>query len=64
MTTFAGRPVVVAPGVVSSLTLPWETGGEAGWAEGGPLDHDRPPALAFHVTDDQHRLTTHFRLCP
>ncbi|WP_116102473.1 metallophosphoesterase [Amycolatopsis thermalba] len=64
VTTFAGRPLVVAPGVVSSLTLPWETGGEAGWAEGGPLDYDRPPALAFHVTDDQHRLTTHFRLCP
>ncbi|MDQ0380601.1 metallophosphoesterase [Amycolatopsis thermophila] len=64
VSTFAGRPLVVAPGVVSTLSLPWEPGGEVGWADGGPLDHDRPPALAFHVVDDDRRLTTHFRLCP
>ncbi|MEU0470813.1 metallophosphoesterase [Amycolatopsis sp. NPDC006131] len=64
VTTFAGRPLVVAPGVVSALTLPWEPGGEAGWAEGGPLDYDRPPGLAFHVVDDDRRVTTHFRFCP
>ncbi|GAB3575395.1 metallophosphoesterase [Amycolatopsis endophytica] len=64
VSTFAGRPLVVAPGVVSTLSLPWEPGGDAGWADGGPLDHDRPPALAFHVVDEERRLTTHFRLCP
>ncbi len=52
--TFAGRPLVVAPGVVSTLTLPWE-GGEA-------LNLDLPPAVAFHVLDDERRLTTHYRV--
>ncbi|GAA2242953.1 MULTISPECIES: metallophosphoesterase [Kitasatospora] len=56
-TTFAGRPVLVAPGVVSTLRLPWER-------HAHPRDHvhlDQPPALAFHVLDDEGRLTTHFR---
>ena len=52
--TFAGRPLLVAPGVRSTLRLPWET--EA------PLDEHLPPALAFHVLDADHRLTTHYRL--
>ncbi|MFC5186917.1 metallophosphoesterase [Actinomadura harenae] len=56
-TTFAGRPLLVAPGVVSTLRLPWEQ-------RAHPLDHvflDQPPAFAFHVLDDTGRLTTHYR---
>lgn len=56
-TTFAGRPLLVAPGVVSTTRLPWEH-------RAHPADHvhlDQPPALAFHILDDAGRLTTHFR---
>ena len=56
-TTFAGRPLLVAPGVVSTLRLPWER-------RAHPEDHVHlgpPPALAFHVLDDERRLTTHYR---
>jgi Icc protein len=53
-TMFAGRPVRVAPGVVSTLCLPWE---------GRPSpDYELPPAIAFHVLDDNLRLTTHYRV--
>jgi 3',5'-cyclic AMP phosphodiesterase CpdA len=52
-TTFAGRPLLVAPGVASTVKLPWEPG--------PGLDRDLPPAIAFHLFDDG-RLTTHFRL--
>jgi 3',5'-cyclic AMP phosphodiesterase CpdA len=52
-TTFAGRPVLVAPGVVSTLRLPGE--------EGGVADYDAPPGLMIHVLDDDGRLTTHYR---
>ncbi|MFF1506525.1 metallophosphoesterase [Streptomyces sp. NPDC058326] len=56
-TTFAGRPLLVAPGVVSTLRLPWENPGPD-----DPHVHlDLPPALAFHVLGDDGRLTTHFR---
>lgn len=55
-TEFAGKPLRVAPGVVSTLRLPWEAG--------RPLDYDLPPALAFHVLDDDRRLTTHYRVVP
>lgn len=56
-TTFAGRPLLVAPGVVSAIRLPWEsrTGSP------GHIHVDLPPALAFHVLDDEGRLTTHYR---
>ncbi|WP_377267878.1 metallophosphoesterase [Peterkaempfera sp. SMS 1(5)a] len=56
-TTFAGRPLLVAPGVVSTVRLPWERLAH-------PRDYvdlDQPPAFAFHVLDDAGRLTTHFR---
>ncbi|WP_431046993.1 metallophosphoesterase [Streptomyces sp. P1-3] len=56
-TTFAGRPLLVAPGVVSTLRLPWEH-------HAHPEDYvhlDQPPALAFHILDDEGRLTTHYR---
>ncbi|MFI7108306.1 metallophosphoesterase [Nonomuraea sp. NPDC050227] len=52
--TFAGRPLIVAPAVTWTLRLPWE--GDR------PADRDQPPGLAFHVLDDDHRLTTHFRV--
>jgi Icc protein len=53
-TTFAGRPLLVAPGVVSTLKLPWE--------HGDVLDYSLPPAIAFHIFDDDLRLTTHYRI--
>ncbi|TDV55435.1 metallophosphoesterase [Actinophytocola oryzae] len=52
VTTFAGRPLVVAPGVVSTLVLPFESE--------GIFDYDLPPSVAFHVVDDR-GLVTHFR---
>ncbi|MFE3762064.1 metallophosphoesterase [Streptomyces sp. NPDC059104] len=58
VTTFAGRPLLVAPGVVSTLRLPWET-------QTDPDHHvhlDEPPAVAFHVIGDDGRLTTHYRV--
>jgi 3',5'-cyclic-AMP phosphodiesterase len=51
-TTFAGRPLVVAPGVVSTIVLPFESD--------GIVDYGLPPAIAFHVLDDR-GLVTHFR---
>ncbi|AUG82199.1 metallophosphoesterase [Kitasatospora sp. MMS16-BH015] len=59
-TTFAGRPLLVAPGVVSTLRLPWEP-------QEGPEHHvhlDLPPAVAFHLLEPDGRLTTHFRAVP
>jgi 3',5'-cyclic AMP phosphodiesterase CpdA len=53
--TFAGRPLLVAPGVISTLRLPWEGP--------GPLtDRTQPPGVAFHVHDDTGRLATHYRV--
>ncbi|MFI9384893.1 metallophosphoesterase [Kutzneria sp. NPDC052558] len=52
-TTFAGRPLIVAPSVTYALRMPWE---------GGSLDNwDQPPGVAFHVVDGN-RVTTHFRV--
>ncbi|MFF1355550.1 metallophosphoesterase [Streptomyces sp. NPDC058297] len=53
-TVFAGRPLVIGPGVTWTLRLPWE--GE------GAADRDAPVGLAFHILDDEQRLTTHFRV--
>ena len=55
-TTFAGRPLVVAPGVVSTLWLPGESD-----PDGDPADYSAPPGVAIHVLTDDGRLTTHFR---
>jgi 3',5'-cyclic AMP phosphodiesterase CpdA len=52
-TRFAGLPLLVAPGVVSTVPLPWEGP--------RPVHLDHAPSLAFHVIDDQHRITTHYR---
>ncbi|MGC0421086.1 metallophosphoesterase [Embleya sp. AB8] len=57
VSTFAGKPLVVAPGVVSCINLPWERADDA-----APfVNPNIPPALAFHVLADDGRLTTHFR---
>jgi 3',5'-cyclic-AMP phosphodiesterase len=56
-TTFAGRPLLVAPGVASTLRLPWEGYDDV-------LDYNLPPAIAFHILDDDRRLTTHYRVVP
>jgi Icc protein len=63
-TTFAGVPLRIAPGVVSGSLLPVEPGGDHGWAEGGPLEYDRPPALLLHVLHDDGRVTSHHRTVP
>ncbi|WP_053667799.1 phosphodiesterase [Streptomyces sp. NRRL B-1140] len=55
-TTFAGRPMVVGPGVTWTLRLPWE--GEQ------IADREAPPGFALHVLDDSGRLTSHFRVVP
>ncbi|WP_338701666.1 metallophosphoesterase [Streptomyces sp. Q6] len=52
-TTFAGRPLIAGPGVTWTLRLPWE--GEQ------VADRAAPVGFAFHVLDDERRLTTHFR---
>ncbi|MFG2628994.1 phosphodiesterase [Streptomyces sp. NPDC048473] len=60
--TFAGRPLLVAPGVVSTLRLPWESGERL-------TDLVAPPGVAFHVLDEGDqgaggRITTHYRVVP
>lgn len=58
-TTFAGRPLLVAPGVASTLLLPWEVPGELSFKNS--LDSLQPPAVAFHVVEGHGRVTTHYR---
>jgi 3',5'-cyclic-AMP phosphodiesterase len=53
-TTFAGRPLLVAPGVFSTLVVPWE--------RGQILNEQAPPGAAIHILDDDQRLTTHYRV--
>jgi 3',5'-cyclic AMP phosphodiesterase CpdA len=55
--SFAGRPVRVAPGVRSSAVLPWEPAEASGPQV---LSADRPVALAFHSYVEG-VLTTHVR---
>lgn len=56
-TTFAGLPLLVAPGVASTALLPSETTARP------PVDLGLPPAIAVHVLHDG-RITTHFRPVP
>ncbi|MFW0794306.1 metallophosphoesterase [Gordonia sp. CPCC 205515] len=59
VTTFAGRPLAVAPGVASTLNLPFE-GTDI-------INRGQPPGIAFHMVSDDPttasgwRLITHFR---
>jgi 3',5'-cyclic AMP phosphodiesterase CpdA len=57
-TTFAGRPLLIGGGVVSTVT-----------ADAEQLDtvwYDAPPSLALHLVDDgpPPRVTTHWRALP
>ncbi|MET8234604.1 metallophosphoesterase [Micromonospora sp. NPDC005298] len=52
--TFAGRPLRIAPGVVSTLRMPWE-------GDGPLTTQTQPPGVAFHVYDDG-LLTSHYRV--
>jgi Icc protein len=54
--TFAGRPLLVAPGVVSTSLLPFESD--------ALVDLTLPPMLAFHLLHPDRRLTTHYRAVP
>lgn len=57
VTTFAGVPVIVAPGIHSGLRAPWEGGDSL-------LDESVPPAIALHLVDidaGKPRLVTHIR---
>ena len=54
--TFGGKPLLVAPGVVSTLRLPFESE--------TVVDEDLPPMLALHLLDSDRRLTTHYRVVP
>jgi len=55
-TTFAGRPLLVAAGVISTLLLPFETE--------DIFDRTLPPIVSFHLLGDDHRITTHYRVIP
>ncbi len=55
-TTFAGRPLLIGGGVVSTVTAD---------AEQLPtIWYDAPPSLALHLVDGDGRLTTHWRALP
>jgi 3',5'-cyclic AMP phosphodiesterase CpdA len=58
-TTFAGKPLVVAPGVHSAGQLP------LAYTDPNPglIDESSPPALAVHIVDDG-RVTTYFQPMP
>ncbi|WP_200216700.1 metallophosphoesterase [Micromonospora coerulea] len=57
-TTFAGLPMIAAPGVFSTTRLPWTTTDELVWSN--TFDRDDVPGVVFHVVDDG-QLTSHFR---
>jgi 3',5'-cyclic AMP phosphodiesterase CpdA len=55
-TTFAGRPLLIGGGVVSTVTRD---------AEAVPaLWYDAPPSFALHLVDDLGRITSHWRALP
>lgn len=53
--TFARRPLLVAPGITWTLRMPWEGGT-------GAADRDAPPGVAFHALGDDGSLITHYRV--
>ncbi|WP_077796108.1 phosphodiesterase [Streptomyces sp. JHA26] len=55
-TSFAGRPLLCAPGIISTALLPWEQGPDSSWTS-----HEAPPALAFHLYEGG-RITSHVRV--
>ena len=55
-TTFAGRPLLIGGGVVSTITSTAE-----------PVDtvwYPAPPTFGLHLVDDDLRVTTHWRALP
>ncbi|MEU6662618.1 phosphodiesterase [Streptomyces sp. NPDC046821] len=57
-TTFAGRPLLCAPGIISTALMPWEQGPNDAWKT-----HDAPPSLTFHLYDhERDHLTSHVRV--
>ena len=56
VTTFHGRPLCLAPGVASTLNLPFEGS--------SVINRDQPAGVAFHMLDDDGRLITHYRTIP
>jgi 3',5'-cyclic AMP phosphodiesterase CpdA len=56
VSSFAGRPLLVAPGVMSTLLLPLESD--------AIVDLAAPPMLAFHFLGEDGRLVTHYRVVP
>jgi 3',5'-cyclic-AMP phosphodiesterase len=55
VSSFAGLPLVCAPGVASTALMPWEQAPRQNWKT-----LDAPPALVFHLLRDG-RLTSHSR---
>lgn len=58
-TTFAGRPLLVAPSTASVLGGLWELD-----LPDHVMDYAPDPAVALHLIDEKHSLTTHFRSVP
>jgi 3',5'-cyclic AMP phosphodiesterase CpdA len=56
--TFAGLPLIAAPGIYSTTRLPWTTTDELTWSNA--FDREDALGLVFHVVEDG-RLTSHFR---
>ncbi|WP_280234886.1 metallophosphoesterase [Nocardia cyriacigeorgica] len=58
-TTFAGKPLLIGPSTASVLGGEWELA-----LPDHVMDYAPDPAVALHVIDEKHRLTTHFRSVP
>ncbi|MET8233420.1 metallophosphoesterase [Micromonospora sp. NPDC005298] len=56
--TFAGLPLIAAPGIFSTTRLPWTTTDELVWEN--TFDRDDVPGVVFHVVEHG-ELTSHFR---
>lgn len=54
--TFAGKPLLVAPGVVSTVLPPFESD--------VVVSEELPPMLAYHLLDEHNHLVTHYRAVP
>ncbi|HEU4948776.1 MAG TPA: metallophosphoesterase [Kribbella sp.] len=59
VSTFAGLPLLVAPGIRSTAPLPFEPA-----AAVGLVDVTAPPGLAFHLYEPAEGLRTHYRYLP
>lgn len=55
VTTFAGLPLLCAPGIASTALMPWEQGQKDSWKT-----HAAPLALTFHLYEEG-RLTSHVK---